>query len=743
MITHDGAKMSKSKGNVVSPAAIVERYGADTARCYILFVGPPDQDADWSDEGVGGRAPLPGAAVAAAPTRPPDGAGADAPAGEADARCCARRTGRSTRSRATCERFAFNTAIAAVMELVNELLPRSATPTTPRRCASRSRPPRRCCSRSRRTSAPRSTSADRRARVGGAVAGGRPGAARARRRSSWSCRSTARCATACRRRADASREELERARARSPKRAGARRRQRDRQGDRGARQARELRRASDRCRYVAVSAPARPIERRDCGRRGGRRLLGRGRRGARVRRPRRGDGGGLPRRQRAGGTTVGLLPGLDRCRRTAGGRRGADRPRRGAQRAGVCGRPTRWSRSAAATGRCRRSRSALQSRQAGDRAATSSGDPSGVAQAGRRADGRARSRRRPVLDSLRPMPAQSEHALSRRAARLRRRAIPAASTCPATRAAPGADPGLVEAIGERRARARHPRADRGIDVGAEPTPFQQAQALAAEAWGARARGSWSTGRRRATTSRCWRSRTRATEVVRPAQRHSSTIDGLVLSGLRPTFVAPELDPELRIAHCLTPEALDARAARDAGRGRRARSCRRPTSARSPTWRRWPRWRTAHGVPLIVDEAWGAHLAFRDELPDARARRWAPTWSSRARTRSSGSLTQSAMIHLGDGEPARRGRGRPLRHAGRVDQPERAAGRRRSTRARRRGGGATGASCSRETLRGAARHARRRSARSGASTCSTSGWPARPACTATTRCGWRSTCAARG
>ncbi len=54
MITRDGAKMSKSRGNVVSPADLVARYGADTARCYILFIGPPDQDADWSDEGVEG-----------------------------------------------------------------------------------------------------------------------------------------------------------------------------------------------------------------------------------------------------------------------------------------------------------------------------------------------------------------------------------------------------------------------------------------------------------------------------------------------------------------------------------------------------------------------------------------------------------------------------------------------------------------------------------------------------------------
>ena len=54
MITYQGAKMSKSRGNVISPSAYVERYGADTARCYILFLGPPAQDADWSDSGVGG-----------------------------------------------------------------------------------------------------------------------------------------------------------------------------------------------------------------------------------------------------------------------------------------------------------------------------------------------------------------------------------------------------------------------------------------------------------------------------------------------------------------------------------------------------------------------------------------------------------------------------------------------------------------------------------------------------------------
>ena len=63
MITRDGAKMSKSKGNAVSPQDLVESHGADTARCYILFIGPPEHDADWQDEGVGGVQPLPVAAV--------------------------------------------------------------------------------------------------------------------------------------------------------------------------------------------------------------------------------------------------------------------------------------------------------------------------------------------------------------------------------------------------------------------------------------------------------------------------------------------------------------------------------------------------------------------------------------------------------------------------------------------------------------------------------------------------------
>ena len=55
MIYYHGAKMSKSKGNVVAPDEMVARYGADTTRMYTLFLGPPDQDAEWQDGGVAGQ----------------------------------------------------------------------------------------------------------------------------------------------------------------------------------------------------------------------------------------------------------------------------------------------------------------------------------------------------------------------------------------------------------------------------------------------------------------------------------------------------------------------------------------------------------------------------------------------------------------------------------------------------------------------------------------------------------------
>ena len=126
MITRDGAKMSKSKGNVISPAPYIERYGADTARCYILFIGPPDQDADWSDSGVEGvhrflgRLWRLGAELAEHGDPAPVDATWNGVAGD-DLELL--RKAHWAIDKVTGDlgaRFAFNTAIAAVMELVNE-----------------------------------------------------------------------------------------------------------------------------------------------------------------------------------------------------------------------------------------------------------------------------------------------------------------------------------------------------------------------------------------------------------------------------------------------------------------------------------------------------------------------------------------------------------------------------------------------------------------------------------------------
>ncbi|MGD0979915.1 MAG: leucine--tRNA ligase [Solirubrobacteraceae bacterium] len=123
MITRDGAKMSKSRGNVVSPQSIVERYGADTARTYILFIGPVEQDADWSDDGVEGvhrflaRLWRLAAEIAETGERTPPAA---SPAG-ADLELLRKTHWAIAKVTHDLEgRFAFNTAISAVMELVND-----------------------------------------------------------------------------------------------------------------------------------------------------------------------------------------------------------------------------------------------------------------------------------------------------------------------------------------------------------------------------------------------------------------------------------------------------------------------------------------------------------------------------------------------------------------------------------------------------------------------------------------------
>ena len=123
MITRDGAKMSKSRGNTVSPAEYVERYGADALRTYICFIGPPDRDADWVDQGVEGvqrflsRLWRLGEEVVARTT---PGDSAEAAEGAARELLAKSHWAIDKVTRDVTSGFQLHTAIAAVMELVND-----------------------------------------------------------------------------------------------------------------------------------------------------------------------------------------------------------------------------------------------------------------------------------------------------------------------------------------------------------------------------------------------------------------------------------------------------------------------------------------------------------------------------------------------------------------------------------------------------------------------------------------------
>ena len=120
MIIKNGAKMSKSKGNVVSPDELIKKFGADTVRLYTLFIGPPDKDAEWSDRGADGAFRF----LKRVWTLLEIADKAKLEGGDKEAEQALLRKMHQTIKKVTediDESFHFNTAISAVMELVNQV----------------------------------------------------------------------------------------------------------------------------------------------------------------------------------------------------------------------------------------------------------------------------------------------------------------------------------------------------------------------------------------------------------------------------------------------------------------------------------------------------------------------------------------------------------------------------------------------------------------------------------------------
>ncbi len=215
---------------------------------------------------------------------------------------------------------------------------------------------------------------------------------------------------------------------------------------------------------------------------------------------------------------------------------------------------------------------------------------------------------------------------------------------PGHKGGPGADPGLRKAIGVDGLAADVPQDIHGIDLGPSPTPYERAEQLAAEAFGAERTFFLTNGATQGNHTLCLALAPLGTRIVAQRNSHASIVDGLVLSGGIPSFVAPEYDAELGITHCVTPAALE-RALADAPDAEAAFLV-------SPTYYGMaadigPLADIAHaaGVPLVVDQSWGPHFGFNEALPPTALSQGADAMLTSTH-KIAGSLTQSAMLHIG-------------------------------------------------------------------------------------------------
>ena len=214
---------------------------------------------------------------------------------------------------------------------------------------------------------------------------------------------------------------------------------------------------------------------------------------------------------------------------------------------------------------------------------------------------------------------------------------------PGHKGGPGADPGLRTAIGQRALALDICQDIEGIDVGPSPTPYERAEELAATAYGAGRTWFLTNGASQGNQALCLALAKPRDHVLVQRNSHASIVDGLVLSGGRASFVAPEYDAELGMAHGVTPEALEQALSRAPDIS--------TAFIVSPTYYGMAAdvggcVEVAHaaGVALVVDCAWGSHFGFHPSLPESPTRLGADAVLTSTH-KIVGSLTQSAMLHV--------------------------------------------------------------------------------------------------
>jgi arginine decarboxylase len=214
---------------------------------------------------------------------------------------------------------------------------------------------------------------------------------------------------------------------------------------------------------------------------------------------------------------------------------------------------------------------------------------------------------------------------------------------PGHKGGPGADPGLRHAIGDDALALDLPQDIEGIDIGPGPTPYQRAEELAAQAYGAGRTWFLTNGATQGNHALCLALAGPRSSVVVQRNSHASLIDGLVLSGGMPTFVAPAVEDELGMAHGVTPDALHAALEQSPAA--------EAAFVVSPTYYGMAAdvaglAEVAHAADtaLVVDQAWGPHFGFHPGVPPSAVALGADAVLTSTH-KIVGSLTQSAMLHL--------------------------------------------------------------------------------------------------